>query len=273
MIEHVDSYGQVTRTITLYEPGDIIPDGINVIPYRDRLSAQKGDYVTDLNGLMIPCRRRQTTKRGMFLVFPRFAWFPEKYPDFIYPLWRLAERGRTPGMPDSYNAVLRLVGAGEDLLTSALLVFKGVPLNVAWKKTLRMFRNDQFLEALVHQGEYMSTLRKKLIERGIDEDRIAEEIEKALGDDSEKKSGLKKWALETSMKILEQKPGRRPPEGSPRYDDEDELDRMIGTTPSPSLALPSPPAGFVEVGTSFDDVPHRQTGQTDPDADAEDEHI
>lgn len=258
MIERKETHGAMTRVITVYEPGDIVPDGVNVIPYRDRLMAQKGDYVTDMNGFMIPCRRRQKTKRGTFFVFPRFAWFPEKYPDFIYPVWRLSEAQAPPGLPATYQAVLRIVSTGEDLLTAALVVFKGLPLNVAWRKTLKMFNSDQFLDALVHQGGYMSKLRERLLAKGITEERIADEIVQIIEDDDPKKSNLRKWALEQSMKILDEKPGRRVPDGAERYDEEDELDKLISTS-SPSLELLPPRASAVEVDTTSE--PSDETAQ------------
>lgn len=190
------SFGGPQRTYVIYEPGDIIPEGIRVVRYRNRFSAMKGEYVEDINGRIVPCLRRQTVskKRDFILIFPGFTWMPHNQPIFSYPLERASQPPETR-LSWKHRQMARYMEMG---LSPELCVTKvyGRRGNAAIVILRRLFDNPAFLHYLATQTSYMSTLRRELEKRNIGVDTVADQISDILND-PKPNTLLKKWALET----------------------------------------------------------------------------
>lgn len=106
----------------------------------------------------------------------------------------------------------------------------------------------------------MSTLAQKLEDKGINEEFLANEIASLIKSNDPKKQALKKWALETAMKQLDAKKGRRVPENTTRYDEDAELEKLIAS-PNHNLLLTQPPAEVVEVDTYESDPEEAQSSE------------
>lgn len=232
MITVVRKSGEVTRHITIYERGDQVPSGVRVRKYAERLKAVPGEYVTDMKGLMIPLLRVQRIgkqsltgdTRRMF-IFPAFAWLPHKSRDFIYPVQRLELAPALP-IPHQWQVVITLTAKGVDIFTASCQVFKGYPSKAIWVQIRKMFRSETFVNALFERGGYMDKLRKRLIERGVDEEHLGDRIADLL-QDKDAHPTMQRWAFGVALDVLTDKGRKIPDDEEKRQLQEVDLDNEL----------------------------------------------
>lgn len=195
----------------IYEPGDILPAGVRVVEYRNRRSAMRGEYVTDINGRMVPLLRRVHIKaqgRDMF-IFPGYCWQPWKNDMFSYPL----EKAQAPDAPKTltgkHMAMAAMINDGVEIEAAVRKLWPRSGKRQVMVMIRRAFANSEFVHYLLVELGYMNKLKAALESKGMTIDTIADEIHE-LATSKKANPTLKKWALETALGALDSKEQGKP---------------------------------------------------------------
>lgn len=230
----------------IYEPGDSLPAHVRVVEYRSRKHAMKGEYVTDINGRMVPLLRRVEIGKGRTnFIFPGFCWQSWKMDIFSYPVEKAAAPDKPRFLTGKHMALAALINDGMD---------PGMAVRKLWPRSgrrqvvniiRRSFANQEFIAYLFMELGYVKKLKELLKDRDITEETIADEIAGLIQGERVNPT-LKKWALETAMSALDANEGPiERPHGLPQAEvDMDAI--MIARMSQKSKDLP--PAGPESLG-------------------------
>jgi hypothetical protein len=195
----------VSSTYNIYEAGDVAPSTIRLVPYKDRFSAMKGEYVEDINGRFVPLLRRICINKNLNhhnMIFPGFTWQPWKNAMFSYPLEKASTDDVPVGLKGKDILVARLLEEGLDPEVSVRRAYPGYGRRQIVSYLMRMFANPVFLRYLFVELGYVKKLKKALEQRGVSVDSIADQIGDLIGNEKAVPT-LRKWALETALAALE----------------------------------------------------------------------
>lgn len=213
MIEVISSHGaSITRRI-IYEPGDLVPNGIKLVRYRDRFSAMRGEYVEDINGRFVPLLQRVRIKArdGYHFIFPGYCWATYRTDRFSWPV-STASVNSTPTrvLPPKAHLVLAMLSKGVDMNAVAARAWPGDTYKTRLRRLRHYFHNELFMTLFLEQTGYMNKLKEALLNRGINQERIGNEIADII-ESGGRDARLRQWALEKAMEILdeEKKPKAR----------------------------------------------------------------
>ena len=236
----------------IYEPGDVVPPTLRVVPYRHRKSAMKGELVTDINGRMVPLLRRITINKGrgwVMMIFPGFCWQPWKMDIFSYPLEKAAAPDVSKVLTPKNMSFAALVAAGMPIETAMVKVWPSIRGRRVLAVVRRLFANDEFVTYLLLELGYVSTIKEALESRGIDSDSLAGEIADLI-QDRDANPTLKRWALETALSIIEKPTGKGA--ALPAYQQNNFL---LGSTPDNMDELMKKRFGITEGSEVSEDFP------------------
>lgn len=195
----------ITSTYTIYEPGDIVPATVRLVPYRSRWAAMKGEYVEDINGRFVPLLRRICINKHLGhhnMIFPGFTWQPWRNELFSYPLEKAASSDAPQGIRGKDILVAKLIDEGIDIEACVKRAYPGYGRRQIMGYVMRMFSNPVFLQFLFVELGYVKKLKTALEKRGISVESIADQIGNLI-DDEKAVPTLRKWALETALAALE----------------------------------------------------------------------
>jgi hypothetical protein len=178
---------------------------------------QTGDWIESTSGHIVQCLER---KHYYFKRKDRPSYIDKHY--FTFPRVRTFRYEKDLDKKPSYfpsisqNALVEDVFKGKLLSKPRIKLFAlgvrmGLPLKVAYINAFGKYNYKQVLFLLAQQeiANYIFTdnprlnnMRKELEAQGVNKETLAEKIKEILDDDKANPS-LKKWALETSMQILD----------------------------------------------------------------------
>lgn len=187
----------------IYEPGDVLPHSIRVVPYRNRRQAMRGEYVTDINGRMVPLLRRiDIRKRNQVMfIFPGFTWQPWVQDIFSYPIDKAQEPDQPRYLTPKLMAMAALVNSGMDVDLAVMKLWPRSGKRQIAMIARRAFGNQEFIHYLLVELGFVNKLKEALEARGMSMDTIADEIQE-LATSKKANPTLKKWALETALEAL-----------------------------------------------------------------------